>query len=128
MSRVSVRKAPFLLLLILPALGLAELQAQMTITGTVTDEAGMPVANAQVLIQRLTLATTSGEDGTYQLFVPAARMAGQTSVQLTARRIGLRAQTVTVALVAGGASVRRSARRSIRFAPRTLPSPRPRRT
>jgi hypothetical protein len=104
MSRVSVRKAPFLLLLILPALGLAELQAQMTITGTVTDEAGMPVANAQVLIQRLTLATTSGEDGTYQLFVPAARMAGQTSVQLTARRIGLRAQTVTVALVAGGAS------------------------
>ncbi len=78
-------------------------RAQMTVTGTVMDEAGMPVANAQVLIQSLQLATTSGEDGTYQLFVPAARMAGFTSVQLTARRIGLRAQTVTVALVAGGA-------------------------
>ncbi len=78
-------------------------QAQMTITGTVMDEAGAPVENGQVLIQSLQLATTTGEDGTYQLFVPAARMAGQTSVQLTARRIGLRAQTVTVALVAGGA-------------------------
>jgi TonB-linked SusC/RagA family outer membrane protein len=75
----------------------------MTITGTVVDEAGMAVENSQVLIQSLQLATTTGEDGTYQLFVPAARMAGQTSVQLTARRIGLRAQTVTVALVAGGA-------------------------
>jgi TonB-linked SusC/RagA family outer membrane protein len=75
----------------------------MTITGTVVDESGFPVTAAQVLIQSLTLATTTGEDGTYQLFVPAARMAGQTSVQLTARRIGLRAQTVTVALVAGGA-------------------------
>jgi TonB-dependent SusC/RagA subfamily outer membrane receptor len=75
----------------------------MTITGTVVDEAGFAVENAQVLIQSLQLATTTGEDGTYQLFVPAARMAGQTSAQLTARRIGLRAQTVTVALVAGGA-------------------------
>jgi TonB-linked SusC/RagA family outer membrane protein len=75
----------------------------MTITGSVMDDAGTPVENAQVLIQSLQLATTTGEDGTYQLFVPAARMAGQTSVQLTARRIGLRAQTVTVALVAGGA-------------------------
>jgi TonB-dependent SusC/RagA subfamily outer membrane receptor len=78
-------------------------QAQMTITGTVTDEAGFPVDVAQVLIQSLQLATTTGEDGTYQLFVPAARMAGQTSVELVARRIGLRAQTVNVALVPGGA-------------------------
>jgi hypothetical protein len=51
----------------------------MTITGSVMDEAGSAVENAQVLIQSLTLATTTGEDGTYQLFVPAARMAGQTS-------------------------------------------------
>jgi hypothetical protein len=57
----------------------------MTITGTVVDESGFPVTAAQVLIQSLTLATTTGEDGTYQLFVPAARMAGQTSVQLSQR-------------------------------------------
>ncbi len=44
-------------------------QAQMTITGTVTDDFGQPVPQAQVLIARLRLATTTGEDGTYQLFV-----------------------------------------------------------
>jgi hypothetical protein len=73
----------------------------MTITGAVTDDLGRAVSQAQVLIANLRLSTTTGEDGTYQLFVPALRVDEGTTAQLTARRIGLRAQTVTVALASG---------------------------
>ena len=99
--RTGVRSIPAALLLLSAWVGPSQLAAQMTITGTVTDNLGLSVPQAQVLITSLRLATTTGEDGTYQLFVPASRVDAGTTAQLTARRIGLRAQTVTVALAAG---------------------------
>ena len=42
-----------------------------TITGRVTDEKGTPVPNASITIKGTSLGTTSKEDGTYSLTVPA---------------------------------------------------------
>jgi outer membrane receptor protein involved in Fe transport len=111
MSRVSGRRGKnvgvtlFLLPLLLAA-AFADARAQMTITGSVTDEGGHPVSQAQVLIAALRLSTTTGEDGTYQLMVPASRLDGDGVVDLTARRIGLKAQAVTVALRPGAVITR----------------------
>jgi TonB-linked SusC/RagA family outer membrane protein len=80
------------------AIGFADARAQMTITGTVADEAGQPVSQAQVLIATLQISTTTGDDGTYQLYVPQARMRSGMSATLTARRIGLKARMVTIVL------------------------------
>jgi hypothetical protein len=101
LRKIGVHSIPAALLLLFLWVSPAQLAAQMTITGTVTDDLGQPVSQAQVLIGSLRLATTTGEDGTYQLFVPASRVDAGTTAQLTARRIGLRAQTVTVALASG---------------------------
>jgi TonB-linked SusC/RagA family outer membrane protein len=80
----------------------ATAHAQATIRGTVTDNAGQPLPSAQVVIRALGLSTLTQEDGTYELFVPAARMVGVSQVEITARRIGVRALTLTVTLTMGG--------------------------
>jgi TonB-linked SusC/RagA family outer membrane protein len=46
-----------------------------TVSGTVTDADGQPVRGAQVVVQALQLSTFSGEDGSYRLVVPEARLA-----------------------------------------------------
>jgi TonB-dependent starch-binding outer membrane protein SusC len=45
--------------------------AQRTVTGKVTDEKGAPIANVSVLVRGTTTGTTTKEDGTYSLIVPA---------------------------------------------------------
>ncbi len=40
---------------------------QRTITGTVTDEKGNPVANASISVKGTTVGTTTKADGTYSL-------------------------------------------------------------
>ncbi len=45
--------------------------AQRTITGKVTDEKGNPMANVSVLVRGTTTGTTTKEDGSYSLTVPA---------------------------------------------------------
>lgn len=45
--------------------------AQRTITGKVTDDKGLPVANASVVVKGTTAGTTTKPDGTYSLTVPA---------------------------------------------------------
>jgi TonB-linked SusC/RagA family outer membrane protein len=45
--------------------------AQRTITGKVTDDKGKPVANVSVIIKGTTTGTTSKEDGSYSISVPA---------------------------------------------------------
>ncbi len=47
------------------------LLAQRTITGKVTDDKGMPVANVSVLVKGTTMGTTTKTDGTYSINVPA---------------------------------------------------------
>lgn len=45
--------------------------AQRTITGKVTDDKGNPMANVSVLVRGTTTGTTTKEDGSYSLTVPA---------------------------------------------------------
>src|SRR5690242_17864571 len=79
----------------------AAAQEPVTITGTVSSDGGVPVAQAEVAIPAMGLGALSREDGRYAIVVPGARVAGQT-VTVVARRLGYKAQTVQVALTAGG--------------------------
>ncbi|MDP9349530.1 MAG: TonB-dependent receptor plug domain-containing protein, partial [Gemmatimonadota bacterium] len=79
-------------------------QGAATITGRVTSEAGAPIASAAVRINALNIGTVTGEDGTYRLVVPAARLGAGRSVQLTASRQGLTSVTRTVTLTPGGSA------------------------
>lgn len=45
--------------------------AQRTVTGKVTDEKGNPIANVSVLVRGTTTGTTTKQDGSYSLTVPA---------------------------------------------------------
>ncbi len=82
------------LLGLLPALSLA--QQGITISGTVTTDAAVPLEGAQVSIPSLGVGAYSDASGHYTFRVAQSR-AGQT-VSLTARRIGFTAKTVSVAL------------------------------
>jgi TonB-linked SusC/RagA family outer membrane protein len=61
------------LLVMLTALLLftGQLLAQKTITGRVTDDKGNPLANASVQVKGTNLGTTTSEDGSYTIAVPA---------------------------------------------------------
>jgi len=61
-----------------------------TITGRVTDEKGNPVPNASITIKGTALGTTSKEDGTYSLTVPAS------SKILTISAVGLEEQDLAI--------------------------------
>ena len=68
--------------------------AQRTITGTVTDEKGNPVANASVMVRGTTVGTTTKADGTYTLVVPAnARAIIYSSVDMITQEINIGSQT-----------------------------------
>jgi TonB-dependent starch-binding outer membrane protein SusC len=44
---------------------------EKTVTGKVTDETGAPIANVSIVVKGTTIGTTSKEDGSYSLRVPA---------------------------------------------------------
>jgi TonB-linked SusC/RagA family outer membrane protein len=47
-------------------------QAQKTITGTVTDDKGIPIPNASVTVKGANIGTVTKQDGTFSLIVPAS--------------------------------------------------------
>src|SRR5262245_13601349 len=61
----------YLLLLGFLLLFVSQAWAQRTIVGKVTDEKGVPIPNATVIIKGTTTGTTTKTDGTYSLLVPA---------------------------------------------------------
>lgn len=61
-----------------------------TITGRVTDESGNPIPNASVTIKGTSLGTTSKDDGSYSLTVPA------NSKALTFSAIGMAEQEIPI--------------------------------
>ncbi len=76
-------------------------QAQgAVISGTVRNEAQVPVANATVFIGSLGLGTQTGTDGRYSVSVPGARVAGQ-DVLVSVRVIGYKPATIPVTLKPG---------------------------
>src|SRR6478735_9780274 len=82
----------------LPAAALA--QQGTTISGRVTSDAQAPLQSVSVAIATLGVGAFTDEQGRYSFVVPAGRSAGQ-SVQLSARRIGFQAKSVTIT-VSGG--------------------------
>jgi anti-sigma factor RsiW len=65
----------------------------ITITGRVTSNVGVPLAAASVALDRTGIATTTRDDGSYKLVVPAAQVRGDTT-SLVARLIGYKAAVV----------------------------------
>ena len=79
------------LLLVLLSLGTAwSLNAQTTIKGIVTDDAGEPLIGAGVIVEGTQTGTVTGIDGDYTLDVPA------TAVNLVFSFIGLESKTVAI--------------------------------
>ena len=78
----------------------ASAQQEAVITGRVTSDAGSPLPSASVFIQETREGTLTGNDGTYRLVVPAARVTGQ-QVTLSVRLIGYRQVSDTLALTGG---------------------------
>ncbi|HET7372707.1 MAG TPA: TonB-dependent receptor plug domain-containing protein, partial [Gemmatimonadaceae bacterium] len=78
----------------------AAAQQQATVTGRVTSDAGVALPAATVFIESLGIGTQTGTDGRYSLTIPAARVTGQ-RVRLSARLIGVRADTTQITLAPG---------------------------
>ena len=68
----------------------------VSITGRVTSDAGMPIASASIELEGTGIGTTTRDDGSYALLVPASRANGQTT-SLVARLIGWQAAAVPIA-------------------------------
>ena len=79
----------------------APAQEPVTITGRVTSDAGPPLAVVEVSIPSLGLGALTKDDGRYTILVPGARVTAQPAT-LTARRLGFKAQSAQISLVAGG--------------------------
>ncbi len=82
------------------AASVAAAQAGTTITGKVTNEQGVGLPGATVLIQGTTIGAHTDDAGQYTSVVPASRANGQNAV-LVARTIGYAARQIPIVLTAG---------------------------
>src|SRR5918992_2006186 len=79
----------------------AAAQAQNAVlTGTVTSNAGQPLANANVFITEMNISVGTNAQGQYTITIPAARVSGQ-AVNLRARAFGFQPQVRIVRIAAG---------------------------
>src|ERR1700730_7613034 len=95
-----VRKFIGALALLVGAASTLSAQAGTTISGTVTNEQGVPLPGATVLIQGTTIGAHADDAGRYVIVVPANRANGQSAV-LVARVSGYSARQVPIVLAAG---------------------------
>ncbi|HKN57758.1 MAG TPA: carboxypeptidase-like regulatory domain-containing protein, partial [Gemmatimonadaceae bacterium] len=84
-------------LLLTPAAAIAQ---AAVISGRVTAEDRGALSDVAVSIPELGVGAITRDDGRFSITVPGARVTGQT-VTLTARRIGYRAQSVSITLNPG---------------------------
>src|SRR5438105_12532446 len=70
-----------------------------TVTGTVTNEAGLPLQSVSVSVPSLNVGTYTAANGRYTLTIPAANTGQQ--VLMTARRLGLVPRSVTITPTGG---------------------------
>src|SRR5688572_24398953 len=69
--------------------------AQKTVTGKVTDEKGVPIPNASVIVKGTTSGTVTNADGTYSLNLPAnAKAIIISSVDMGTREVNVGSQNV----------------------------------
>jgi outer membrane receptor protein involved in Fe transport len=83
------------------AFATASAAAQATVAGRVSDVAGESLEGVELIIGSLRLSAVTGRDGSYRLVIPTSRLAGVTSLTLTARRIGFHGQRVEIQPVVG---------------------------
>jgi len=95
-----VRKFIGALALLVGAASTLSAQSGTTISGTVTNEQGVPLPGATVLIQGTTTGAHTDDAGRYVIIVPASNANGQSAV-LVARVIGYSARQVPIVLTAG---------------------------
>jgi TonB-linked SusC/RagA family outer membrane protein len=95
-----VRKFIGALALLVGAASTLSAQSGTTISGTVTNEQGVPLPGATVLIQGTTTGAHTDDAGRYVIVVPANRANGQSGI-LVARVIGYSARQVPIVLTAG---------------------------
>lgn len=95
-----VRKFIGALALLVGAASALSAQSGTTISGTVTNEQGVPLPGATVLIQGTTTGAHTDDAGRYVIVVPANSANGQSAV-LVARVIGYSARQVPIVLTAG---------------------------
>ena len=86
--------------LLLGAFSVASAQGGATISGRVTNEQGVGLPGATVLIQGTTIGTHTDDEGRYTIVVPSSRANGQSSI-LVARTIGYAARQVPITLTSG---------------------------
>jgi TonB-linked SusC/RagA family outer membrane protein len=80
-----------LLLLVLVVLAIGQVLAQQrTITGKITDESGIPISGASVIVKGSSRGVVTGINGNFTLIVPANATA------LTISYVGYESQTVTI--------------------------------
>jgi TonB-linked SusC/RagA family outer membrane protein len=95
-----VRKIIGALALLVCAATTVAAQTGTTISGTVTNEQGVPLPGATVLIQGTTTGAHTDDAGRYVIVVPTDRANGQSAV-LVARVIGYSARQIPIVLAAG---------------------------
>lgn len=94
----SVALVAVALLAALPAA--AGAQNPATISGTIKNDAGLPVGFAQIFVDELGIGATTRENGKYTLFIPASRVTGQ-QVTVSVRAIGYKLGSAKITLRAG---------------------------
>jgi len=100
MIRRFVRSSIGAVALLLCTVATLSAQSGATISGRVTNEQGVGLPGATVLIQGTTIGTHTDDQGRYTIVVPSSRANGQSSV-LLARTIGYAARTVPVTIASG---------------------------
>src|ERR1043165_314498 len=79
---------------------IAAAQEPATISGRVTAEGGVALANVTIAVPEMGLGTTTRDDGTYSLVVFGGRVNRQ-AVTLTARRVGYKPKSQRITIVPG---------------------------
>ncbi len=68
--------------------------AQRTVTGKVTDDKGFPLSNVSIVIKGTTTGTTSNDDGTYSIVVPAnSKILVFSSIDMSPKEVTIGSQT-----------------------------------
>jgi TonB-linked SusC/RagA family outer membrane protein len=74
--------------------------AQKTVTGKVTDDRGVPIPNASVVVKNTNTGTTTKQDGTYSISVPStAKELVFTAVDMSPEEVGIGSKSVINAIL-----------------------------
>ena len=75
--------------------------AQSSVSGTVTDNNGDPLAGANLVVDGTSIGAAAGADGSYRIDIPSGTVSGQT-VTVTASYIGHESQSTSVGIPESG--------------------------